>query len=70
MGETIRHIFGRAIATAISDNIQDAAGPLQVCARHPSGCEAAVYTMRQISKALDTYAIILVDASNAFTSLN
>ena len=70
MGETVRRIVGRAIATAISDDIQDAAGPLRVCAGHPSGCEAAIHTMRQVSKAPDTDAIILVDASNAFNSLN
>ena len=70
VGETSRRIVGRAIAASISDDIQDAAGPLQVCAGHLSGCEAAVHAMRQVSEAPDTDAIILVDASNAFNSLN
>ena len=70
VGETVRRIVGRAIATANSDDIQDAAGPLQVCAGHPSGCEAAVHAMCQVSKAPEIDAIILVDASNAFNSLN
>ena len=48
----------------------DAAGPLQVCAGHLAGCEAAVHAMRQVFDASDTNAIILVDASNAFNSLN
>ena len=55
---------------AISDNIQEAAGPLQVCAGHLSGCEAAVHAMRQVFQSPDTEATILVDASNAFNSLN
>ena len=70
VGETSRRIVGRAIAASISDDSQDAAGPLQVCAGHLSGCEAAVHAMRQVSEAPNTDAIILVDASNAFNSLN
>ena len=41
IGETVRRIRGRTIAIAISDDIQAAAGPLQVCAGHLAGCEAA-----------------------------
>ena len=70
IGETVRQIVGRAIATAISDDIQEAAGPLQVCAGHLSGCEAAVHAMRQVFESSDTEAVILVDASNAFNYLN
>ena len=70
IGETARRIMGKAIAAAISDDIQDAAGPLQVCAGHLSGCEAAVHAMREVFEAPDTDAVILVDASNAFNSLN
>ena len=55
---------------AISDNIQEAAGPLQVCAGHLSGCEAAVHAMRQVFQSPDTEATLFVDASNAFNSLN
>ena len=70
IGETARRIIGKTIAAAISDDVQDAAGPLQVCAGHLSGCEAAVRAMRQVFEAPDTDAVILVDASNAFNSLN
>ena len=59
-----------AIATSISDDIQEAAGPLQVCAGHLSGCEAAVHAMHQIFESSNTEAVILVDACNAFNSLN
>ena len=44
IGETVRRIIGKAIATTITD-IQEAAGPLPVCAGHVSGCEAAVHAM-------------------------
>ena len=70
IGEMARRILGKAIAMAIRSEIQDAAGPLQVCAGHLSGCEAAVHAMRQVFEVPDTDAVILVDASNAFKSLN
>lgn len=70
IGETACRILGKAIAVATSDDIQDAAGPLQVCAGHLSGCEAAVHAMRRVFETPGTDAVILVDASNAFNSLN
>ncbi|MCG8624218.1 MAG: hypothetical protein MJE68_19765, partial [Proteobacteria bacterium] len=60
----------KAIAIALSNDIQEAAGPLQVCAGHLSGCEAAVHAMHEVFQAPSTEGVILVDASNAFNSLN
>ncbi len=70
IGETARRIIGKAIAFTITEDIQNAAGPLQACAGHISGCEAAVHAMRQVYESEQTEAVILVDASNAFNSLN
>ena len=49
IGETLRRIVNRAVVTALSDNIQHAAGPLQTCAGHMSGCEAAVHACMTFS---------------------
>ena len=70
VGETARRVIGKAIATAISNDIQEAVGPLQVCAGHLAGCEAAVRAMHQVFQSPSTEAVILVDACNAFNSLN
>ena len=70
IGETALRIIGKAIANALSDNIQSAASPLQVCAGHQSGCEAAVHVMHNLSETSEAEAIIFVDAANAFNSLN
>ena len=70
IGETVRRIIGRAVARILSHDIQMAAGPLQLCAGHQSGCESAVHAMRQVFESSETEAIILVDATNAFNSLN
>ena len=58
INETVRRIIGRAIAIAIaiSKDIQVAAGPLQVCAGHLAGCEAAVHTMHHFYESIETGA--------------
>ena len=50
--------------------MEDAAGPLQLCAGQDGGCEAAVHAMRSIFQDSETEAVFLVDANNAFNSLN
>ena len=48
IGETARRLIGRAIARVLNNDIQAAAGPLQLCAGHQSGCESAVHAMQQV----------------------
>ena len=62
--------MNETIAPVLRDEIQEAAGPLQVCAGHIAECEAAIHAMRRIHESQDTEAVILADASNAFNSLN
>ena len=63
IGEVARRIIGKATNTTISDDIQEAT---DMC----SGCEAAVHAMHQVFESPDTDGVLLVDASNAFNSLN
>ena len=51
-------------------DIQKAAGSLQVCAGQSGGCEAAVHAMRDTFEEDDCDAVLLVDAANAFNSIN
>ena len=46
------------------------AGPLQAAGGAKGGAEAAIHAMRTIFEKEDTEAVILVDASNLFNSLN
>ena len=50
----------------LKPDIIDSSGGLQLCAGQESGCEAAVHSMARIFDEIDTEAILLVDASNAF----
>ena len=62
-----RHILGKVILATIGD---EAAGALQVCAGQQAGCEAAVHAMRMIYKDPSNEAVLLIDATNAFNTLN
>ena len=68
--EVPRRIIAKAVLSVIKDDIQDAAGCKQLCAGQLAGIEAAIHTMHQSFSSPDTEAVMLVDASNAFNSLN
>ena len=70
IGEVSRRIIAKAVLKTVSDDVQVAAGPLQTCAGHQAGCEAAVHAMKEVFTCDDTEAILLVDASNAFNTIN
>ena len=70
MGEILRRIIGKCIGWVLKTDIQEAAGPLQMATGLQSGAEAAIHAMKEIYEHEDTEAVILVDASNAFNSLN
>ena len=70
IGEVLRRIIGKAITTAIKPDILSSAGSLQLCAGHQSGCEAAVHAMKDIFDEEDTDGVLLIDATNAFNSIN
>ena len=68
--ETIRRIIGKAVLKVTKSDIQLAVGSLQLCAGHKAGCEAAIHAMHQIFEDEETEGVLLVDAKNAFNSLN
>ena len=70
MGEVLRRVSGKAIRWVLKLDIQEAAGPLQTATGLQGGAEAAIHAMRSIFDDEKTEAGVLVDASNAFNSLN
>ena len=68
IGEVPR--IAKVILKVVGGDVEDAAGPLQLCAGQDEGCEAAVHAMRNIFQDSETEAVLVVDANNAFNSLN
>ena len=65
--EVVRRVISNCVMKVVKPDVMDASGPRQVCAGQTSGNEAAIHALRNI---FDTDAILLIDASNAFNSLN
>ena len=70
VGEVIRRIIGKYMTKVVKQDILESSDLLQVCAGHKSGSEAALHTMNSLFQHEETNAVLLVDASNAFNSLN
>ena len=66
----LRRIVGKVIVSTLQDDIITSVAPLQVWAGQESGCEAAVHAMFKMYKEERTEAVLLVDAENAFNSVN
>ena len=70
VGEFVRRIVGKAVLATVKLDILEAIGPLQLCAGQDAGSEAAIHAMHSLFAEEDTEAALLVNASNAFNSLN
>ena len=70
VGEVLRRIIGKAVMSTTKEHVKKSVGSLQVCAGQEAGCEAAIHAMKDIFQQEDTEAVLLIDAANAFNSIN
>ena len=70
VGETLRRLISKAILRVTRDDIRKAIGSVQLCAGQEAACEAGIHAMRNLFEDDGVEAVLLVDASNAFNSLN
>ena len=70
IGEILRRLVGNLFVGDLKQDLKDAAGPIQVCAGHKAGVEAAIHAMHFIFDEDNSQGILLIDATNAFNSLN
>ena len=68
--ECLRRLVGRAVIQCIKTDLLRAIGNKQLCVSHIAGCEAALHTLTNVLNNDDSEAILFVDASNAFNSIN
>ena len=70
VGEVLRRIVGKTVSGFLKEEIKEAAGPLQVCAGHNTGADAAIHGMSQVFEEEGRDGFLLIDASNAFNQMN
>ncbi|MEL6606451.1 MAG: reverse transcriptase domain-containing protein, partial [Cyanobacteria bacterium J06614_10] len=70
IGEVLNRIIGKCVMHILKTTVRKAAGNLQVCAGHLAGGEAAIHAMREIYEDENIDAVLLVDAKNAFNTIN
>ena len=70
IGDTARRIIAKAVLHTIRPDVQAATGCIQLCGGQISGIEAAVHAVRSAFTLDENEAVLLVDASNAFNTLN
>ena len=68
--EVLRRIARKVIVSHLKEDVIQSVGALQVCARQDAGCESLIHAMRTIYEDQSAEAVLLVDASNAFSSIN
>ena len=68
--EILLRIVDKVIVPHIRKDLISSVGPLQVCARHEAGCESIIHAMHKIYEEDESEAILLVDVSNTFNSVN
>ena len=70
VGEVLRRIAGKVIVSHLKEDIIQSVGSLQVCAGQDAGSESLIHAMRPIYEDQSAEAVLSVDASNAFNSIN
>ena len=70
VGEVLRKIAGKVVMMLCIEDVTKAAGSLQLNAGQDVSAEPAIHTMRDISADVNIDAVLLIDAENAFNSIN
>ena len=73
IGETLRRVIGKAVCYATRVDVELACGSDQLCGGVRSGIEGAIHAMTSLflqHSSASGWGVLLVDASNAFNSLN
>ena len=68
--EVFRRLCSKAALFLMKPDIMQACGPVQACTGIPAGVEAMVHSMTAAFASEKAEAVLLVDARNAFNSLN
>ena len=69
VGEVLRRISGKIVMSVTKEDVIKASSRAQMCGRK-AGSEAAIHAMKELFEMEESEAVLLVDAVNAFNSVN
>ena len=70
VGEVLRRIAGKAVMILLKKDVLQVVGSLQLCGGQVTGSEAAIHAMHDVFNDYSMEGIVLIDAENAFNSIN
>ena len=70
IGEVLQRIAAKVIVTNTIDDIVTSVGSLQVFGGHQAGFDSLIHAMRTVYDKQSAEAVLLVDASSAFNSVD
>ena len=70
IAEILRRIIGKAVMSVVKKEVIQAAVSLQVCSGQVAGVESAIHSKVDLFKSDNSAAVLQIDATNAFNSLN
>ena len=70
VGEVLRRIIGRTILRCVENDLKLLGKNQQLCLGQKCGIEHAIHSLRKQFETPETQGILLIDAKNAFNSLN
>ena len=70
IGEILHQIIRTCVMLTLKADIEESLNGLQTCAGQKGGIEAAIHAMKEIYSEDKCEGLLMVDASNAFNSLN
>ena len=69
VGEVLRRIAGKIVMSVTKEDVVNASSRTQMCGRK-AGSEAAIHAMKELFEREQSEAVLLVDAANAFNTVN
>ena len=72
VGESLRRVIGKAVCMATRHDIEEISGVSQLCNSSKAGIEGAIHAVNELfdEHKNDGWGVLLIDATNAFNSLN
>ena len=70
VGEVLRQLIAKVVLLVTHEDIKKITGSHQLCAGHEAACDSSVHAITKVFEDESTEAVLLMDTSNTFNSLN